>query len=439
MKPMPLAILMVLTFPATALAADPPKVPPAVPPRIAAPPPVYIPSPKPKSRLRKLDEQVGKIELSRDGETIFFAGTITTGSYRALASLLDANPRVKRLDIASMGGLVLAGRLMGSLVGRRKLAVHVEHVCASACTLVLAGSSERSMGPEARIGFHQSYDLVQPAKARADAANAADASPRAFDASDLGDRFSRSSLANAGVDAAFINRAMATRSDDMWYPDPAELLAANVVGAAAAAPRPADPAWALAREAVVKTLPAPLWSTLQTYDPLLWQRAIDAIWRERNAGGDEDSAVRSARTVVTDTLLLTLPRAPKPLVARLALLYGAQGRLAALDDYVICRVDPLEERVPTAAEQAQVVLEDAAFADLMRVERWEKLMSPKKAGKLFRAFLRDNWSLADALAAAEDDTPEARCRSGLQLLAAIGSLPSDRGGEVFRAMMTMEE
>ena len=456
MKPKPLAALVAVLSAVPLSAAEPTRPPapvfvPAAPP-VRTPRPVAVPPPTPTSPK----DLPGRMEISPDGETLFFSGIITSTSYAALNKMLAANPRVKRLDLASSGGLVLTGRLMGSLVIRHKLAVHVEHLCASACTLVLLASNERTMGPVARIGFHKSYRWDEPRRAASRPAesskiegqaeryfpartDAVEANPSSGgDALELGDQLSRSSLINAGVDRSFADRALATSSDDMWYPDGQELLAAKVVHAQTPTRRATDPSWYLSRDAIAAALPAPMWPALREYDPGLWDDAVESIWFDRDAGASEMVAVDAARATVIDELLMLLPRAPRGMSARLASIHGDQARHARMTDYRICELDPFERRVPTAIERAQVVLEDAALADLMQLTTWEKPMSINKARKIFDKFLES--SLVEAMLLADEDKgSQADCRVGLQLLEILGALPEKQRGDIYRAMMTLPD
>lgn len=444
MNPMPHAAMAALLLSTAVVAAEP-----------VAPPPIFVPPPvpakvtpvpvKPKPKV----PGPGLFELAPDGRTLYFAGTIANASYDRLKQLLDANPGVRRLDVASSGGLVLSARLMGALVIRRKLAVHVEHSCASACTLILLASSERTMGPSARIGFHQSYELHPRKRLRGgqsktskgiDAKNGGDSSAEATEtpsaAVNMGDTFSRRSLANAGVDDAFIERALTTSSEDMWYPDADQLLSAKVVTAQIPEPRPQGPSWGISRTAVIQSLPDPMWSTLRDHDPALWGEAVDAIWHDRNGGASEDAAMETPRSQVIEQLLPMLVRAPDEMAARLATIHAEQSRIAAMDASGFCRPDPFVERVISGDERAQNRLEDAALADLMRLARWQKPMSARKAEKVFARFLRDNQVLSDSLL--EGDDAESDCRNGLELLQAIGSAPLDRRGAIYRALMALD-
>lgn len=83
-------------------------------------------------------------------------GDIGWGSAKALEKAIAGNPELTLLEIDSLGGLVLEENLIVDMVQSRKMDTLVIGKCASACTGVFLAGDRRYVGPNARLGFHQS-------------------------------------------------------------------------------------------------------------------------------------------------------------------------------------------------------------------------------------------------------------------------------------------
>lgn len=147
-----------------------------------------------------------------DGKALRLEGDLTEGVATRVSALLAAHPQVERIELASDGGLVAEAVALAALVGARGLASYVRHDCASACTLVFVHGRRRVLAAGGRLGFHAPYE--EDAFGRR---IAVDAAPE------------RVAYREAGVAPGFTDRALATAFDDIWIPEPAELLAAGVV------------------------------------------------------------------------------------------------------------------------------------------------------------------------------------------------------------------
>lgn len=158
-----------------------------------------------------------------EGRSIEFLGEITKLSMARLGEVLAANPAAKSLILTSPGGSVSAVSDLLPTLAARHLTTLVPLACDSACTLLFLQGETRLLGPHGRLGFHRSYLSVAPEASRAD-------SPA--------NKQMREILEHAGAPDAFISRVLATPPDSLWYPTPAELVAAHLVTDAA----PATPA-----------------------------------------------------------------------------------------------------------------------------------------------------------------------------------------------------
>jgi len=151
------------------------------------------------------------IEVSGDGKSVVFEGGINDGAAEALTRALDMAPAVNTVVFNSMGGWVREGNLVANIISQRDLSTYVEGECTSACTIAFLAGRDRVVGPNAHVGFHQFKSVGEPG-------------------GDEGDQtMARAVYERAGVSREFINRIVATPSEQVWYPAHNELLAENVI------------------------------------------------------------------------------------------------------------------------------------------------------------------------------------------------------------------
>lgn len=142
-----------------------------------------------------------------DASTIEIRGPLHAGIARHTRELLERRPQASLLILNSEGGWVREGEWLRDIVRERALQTLSVTGCYSACTTAFVAGRVRTLSPGARLGFHQ--------------ASLTDADPW------LGTQLTREfmgSLKALGVSQAFLSRAAATPPDQMWYPEPAELM-----------------------------------------------------------------------------------------------------------------------------------------------------------------------------------------------------------------------
>lgn len=152
-----------------------------------------------------------RIEISADGRAVMLTGGMNDGAAAALAATLADAPDVETVVLASDGGWVREGRLTAELIHQRGLATYVEDECTSACTLAFLGGRDRTIGPNARLGFHQ-FRPIGESTSRGEAMT-----------------LLHKTYGAAGLERGFISRVADTRFDTVWYPTTEELVAAHVV------------------------------------------------------------------------------------------------------------------------------------------------------------------------------------------------------------------
>lgn len=140
--------------------------------------------------------------LSSDARTLTLHGGINDGVTRQLEDALARSPKVTTLVLASGGGWTSEGRQIGDLVAARGLNTHVETECSSACTLAFLAGKVRSASEGARLGFHR----FGPGERK------------------VNEEAAREAYTRLHMSGDFIARVNNTNPENMWYPQPGELL-----------------------------------------------------------------------------------------------------------------------------------------------------------------------------------------------------------------------
>ena len=151
-------------------------------------------------------------EMKVSGDELAVRGNLANGAAARFETLLAASPGVRRIVLTSPGGRMLEAERMAASIRKRRLDTRVEQYCMSACTSLLLAGRERTAPERARIGFHQ------PSFPGTDAYEMRDAIER-----------TRAEYLAAGVSGAFVSRALMTPAESMWFPQPDELIEANVL------------------------------------------------------------------------------------------------------------------------------------------------------------------------------------------------------------------
>jgi hypothetical protein len=153
-----------------------------------------------------------RLRLLRNGTELELAGGMPFGTADALKNVLDAAPAVRVLHLNSIGGRVTEGYQIYQIVRDRNLITYTATDCVSACTIAFLGGTQRYLSSRARLGFHSlSYGGVD--QKRLPDINA-----------DL-----HQMLTQHGAPQWFIDKALTTGADSMWYPPTGDLIAAKIV------------------------------------------------------------------------------------------------------------------------------------------------------------------------------------------------------------------
>ena len=152
------------------------------------------------------------VQVSSDGHSLILRGTIVQGTARRFRYVLEGAPSVREVILTSEGGRMLEAERMGRSIRERKLDTRVDDHCMSACITLLLAGDMRTAPHLAKVGFHQpSFPGTSAAEMRVSTEKL------------------RNDYLAAGVDGAFLWRALATPAEDMWFPTWDQLLDANVL------------------------------------------------------------------------------------------------------------------------------------------------------------------------------------------------------------------
>lgn len=171
------------------------------------------------TRMDRLHASRYELRVADDGKSLLLDGTIELGLTRAATALLEQQPQITRIELSSAGGNIYEARGMAALLLPLQLQTHVESECSSACTLVFMAGQERTVGSNARLGFH-AYRL-----------DTAILMPH-IDVEAEQER-DRSYFLTRDLDSRFLSRIFERENAEIWFPDHQELQAAGVIHASA--------------------------------------------------------------------------------------------------------------------------------------------------------------------------------------------------------------
>lgn len=155
------------------------------------------------------------LSLRADGSVIHLQGFLDYGVTRDVSELLAEHPGVKLIVLDSMGGPVYEGRGLAKLIKQRGLVTFSSTGCSSACVIAFVGGSQRVLGANAQLGFHQ-YKLDTRNILPHIDVNAEQDKDLAF-------------FASQSIRTEFLEKVFRTPHSDIWFPSHRELLEAGVI------------------------------------------------------------------------------------------------------------------------------------------------------------------------------------------------------------------
>lgn len=238
----------------------------------------YIPQSAEMVRILAGDKTIPayKITVLPGGAEVEFRGGLRAGSARELEKILAAVPQAKVLHIESIGGRIIEAKMMSKLIRARQMTTYTSERCLSAATLVLMSGKERVVAMGAKIGFHAGNFPGATADQKQEM-----------------DNLVRTTMQSAGVTEPFINRVLATPSEQMWYPTFEEMLGARVVTSQSLGDRFAT-SWGLPDaklDAAIQNISAyPWFSAIRELEPETYGKMMTNFVTALRAGKSEGEA-----------------------------------------------------------------------------------------------------------------------------------------------------
>lgn len=166
-------------------------------------------------RMDRLHAASYRLDASPDGRVLRFEGLITFGLTGRMNGILAQNPEAELLILTSPGGHIYEARGAAYSILAQGLETRAAGDCSSACTLLFAAGTRRSMARGARLGFH-GYGLESGG------------SLPHVDVAEEQEK-DRRFLQSRGVPEAFLARLFDAPPDSMLFLSPAEAAEAGLL------------------------------------------------------------------------------------------------------------------------------------------------------------------------------------------------------------------
>jgi hypothetical protein len=153
------------------------------------------------------------LDLVKQGKLIHLRGPFQIGITRRVAQLIARNPEVVGIILDSEGGQIYEGRGLARLIRKYELQTFSLEKCLSSCTTAFIAGTTRTLGTNARLGFHQykTYSLIPSINV---------ANEQAKD---------MAIFVKQGISAEFLEKIFVQPPESIWWPEIDELIAAGVV------------------------------------------------------------------------------------------------------------------------------------------------------------------------------------------------------------------
>jgi ATP-dependent protease ClpP protease subunit len=160
-----------------------------------------------------LPEPEYSLNLVSQESLIHLQGPFEVGITRTVTALVKNNPQVTGIVLDSIGGQIYEGRGLARMIRENSLDTYTTVECLSACTTAFVAGAVRTLGKNARLGFHQykTYSVIPSINVKNEQAK------------------DREIFRKQGVSPEFLNKIFDTTPEDMWFPKADELLRANII------------------------------------------------------------------------------------------------------------------------------------------------------------------------------------------------------------------
>jgi hypothetical protein len=153
------------------------------------------------------------LDLIEQAKLIHLRGAFEIGITRRVAELIARNPEVVGIILDSEGGQIYEGRGLARLIRENKLQTYSLEKCLSSCTTAFVAGTTRTLGTNARLGFHQykTYSLIPSINVENEQAR------------------DMAIFVEQGVSPEFLEKIFVYPPESIWWPEIDELIAAGVV------------------------------------------------------------------------------------------------------------------------------------------------------------------------------------------------------------------
>ncbi|OUR79104.1 hypothetical protein A9Q83_05850 [Alphaproteobacteria bacterium 46_93_T64] len=155
------------------------------------------------------------LTVTPNDKWIDMKGDFRIGVTKSLEALLQQNPQVEGVVFSSNGGRITESRGVARLILENNLNTYVFDVCKSACATAFIAGRIRTLGADAKLGFHQ-FSMKSRLKTPY-------IDPVAEQEIDL------AFYASQNIKASFLEKAFGASQSSIWYPSFEELLQAGIV------------------------------------------------------------------------------------------------------------------------------------------------------------------------------------------------------------------
>ncbi len=160
-----------------------------------------------------LPETQYSLDLIKQEKLIHLRGPFDIGITNRVAELIEQYPEVTGIILDSGGGQIYEGRGLARLIRENKLQTYSLDKCLSSCTTAFVAGRIRTLGINARLGFHQykTYSLIPSIDVVAEQAK------------------DMAIFVKQGVSPEFLEKVFTHPPEEIWLPDIDELINAGVV------------------------------------------------------------------------------------------------------------------------------------------------------------------------------------------------------------------
>jgi hypothetical protein len=158
-------------------------------------------------------EPLYSLDLIKQDTLIHLRGPFEIGITNRVEVLIEQHPEITGIILDSVGGQIYEGRGLARLIRENKLQTYSLDKCLSSCTTAFVAGTIRTLGTNARLGFHQyrTYSVFPSINVEQEQSK------------------DMAIFEKQGVSAEFLEKVFIQPPEEMWWPDIDELVNAGVV------------------------------------------------------------------------------------------------------------------------------------------------------------------------------------------------------------------